>query len=127
LSFSGGISLMLVLFGEKILSLWVGHNVTPPLLLLLGLGVWKVIEAGGNALAAFLNGANVVRLQVIIATLTAISAIILKIFLVQKIGVAGVVWATAVSYLCFAAVPYFFLTSGILHKTEQKLIDIKVK
>jgi len=114
LSFSGGISLMLVLFGEKILSLWVGHNVTPPLLLLLGLGVWKVIEAGGNTLAFFLNGANVVRLQVIIATLTAISAITLKIFLVQKIGVAGVVWAMVVSYLFFSVIPLYFRIPKLL-------------
>jgi O-antigen/teichoic acid export membrane protein len=104
--FSAALSLPLVSAGPWLIELWVGHAVAPPFLLLLGLGLWKVIEAGGNALAVFLNGAHVVHLQVIVATLTAASAIVLKLLLVIDLGVAAVVWATILSYFTFVMIPY---------------------
>jgi O-antigen/teichoic acid export membrane protein len=100
-------SLMLVAMGPWLLKLWVGREISPPFLLLLGLGVWKVIEAGGNAVAMYLNGAHVVRLQVIVGILTGVSALTLKIVFVGYIGVAGTVWATILCYLAFTALPYF--------------------
>jgi len=34
------LSTLLVIFGDRIISIWVGHVVNPPFLLLLGLGIW---------------------------------------------------------------------------------------
>jgi O-antigen/teichoic acid export membrane protein len=104
----------LVLLAPMLIKLWVGAAVQAPLLLLLGLALWKVIEAGGTALAVFLNGAHVVRSQVILASLTAVSALALKVLLVSRLGVAGSVWATIGAYLVFTAVPIAFLIPRIL-------------
>jgi O-antigen/teichoic acid export membrane protein len=104
----------LVLLGPLLIKWWVGTAVQAPLMLLLGLALWKVIEAGGTALAVFLNGANVVRSQVILATLTAVSALTLKVVLVGHLGVAGTVWATICAYLVCTAVPMAFLVPRIL-------------
>jgi O-antigen/teichoic acid export membrane protein len=98
-------SAVLVLAGPQLLALWVGNTIEPPFALLLGLGIWKVLEAGGNATGIFLNGANVVRLQVVLAGLMGVAAIALKIVLVERIGVAGVPWATILAYVIFSAVP----------------------
>jgi O-antigen/teichoic acid export membrane protein len=99
------LSILLVVFAPRIIALWVGHAVNPPLLLLAGLGLWKVIEAGGNAMAMLLNGANVVRLQLVVAVLTGLSALTLKILLVGQIGVAGTVWASIIAFSLISVVP----------------------
>lgn len=105
LSVAGGLSLILAIAAPKLLSIWVGHPVNPPLLLLVGLGLWKVIEAGGNAVAMLLNGANIVRPQIVIAVLTGICALVLKIVLVGHLGVAGAVWATIIAFSLIGIVP----------------------
>jgi len=103
---AGTVSLMLVLLAPTILHAWVGDVVTPALSLLAALAVWKVIEAVGNGVAMFLNGATVIALQVVAAFTTAVAAISLKLVLVPSIGVAGAVWATIVAYLLFTGIPY---------------------
>jgi O-antigen/teichoic acid export membrane protein len=102
-------SAFLVAAAPILIPLWVGRSVTAPLILLLGLGLWKVVEAGGNAFAVYLNGAHIVKAQVVVATTTAIASIALKIFLVPRLGVAGVPWGTLSAYLVFAVLPYFYL------------------
>jgi O-antigen/teichoic acid export membrane protein len=98
-------STALVAAGPWIIGLWVSHAVAPPLLLLVGLGVWKVIEAGGNAVAMFLNGAHVIRFQVITGILTAASSISLKFILLIHIGISGVVWATIAGWSICTLLP----------------------
>ncbi len=107
-------STCLVFAGPRLLALWVGHAVEPLFLLMLGLGVWKVIEAGGNAVAMFLNGAHVVGIQVTLATITAIVVIVLKIVLVASLGTAGAIWATVIGYLTCTALPYVFIIPRML-------------
>jgi len=108
-------STALIVLGPWLISLWIGGTFSPSLLLLLGLGVWKTVEAGGNAVAMFLNGASVVRFQVIVAITTAAVAIVLKVVLVDRIGVSGAVWASSIAYLCLAALPmYWFLRRDLL-------------
>lgn len=102
-------SCVLVVLAPSILKLWVGHTVSPPFPLLLCLGVWKVIEAVGQSLAMFLNGARVIGFQVVAALFTAACAIVLKLYFVDKVGVAGVVLATIVSYTTLTLVPFYVL------------------
>jgi O-antigen/teichoic acid export membrane protein len=100
------LSLVLVIFGTRLIALWTGPVVDAPLMLLVGLGLWRVIEAGGNAVSMFLNGANVVQFQLYMAALMATIAIVLKVILVTYFGISGVVWATIVANL--ATVPPTF-------------------
>jgi hypothetical protein len=81
---------------------------------MLGLGMWKIIEAGGIATTMFLNGANNVRLQAGLATLMAFAAILLKIWFVSWIGIAGAIWATILAYLIFVALPLSFALPRIV-------------
>jgi O-antigen/teichoic acid export membrane protein len=111
---------VLVLLGPLLIKLWVGTAVQPPLLLLLGLALWKTIEAGGTALAVFLNGAHVVRSQVILASLTAVSALTLKVLLVGQLGVPGTVWATIAAYLVCTALPMIIIIPNILRALGAK-------
>jgi len=72
-------SLALVVLGPRIIIAWVGNEINPPLILLIAFAIWKIVEAGGNALAVFLNGAHVVKAQVIVSILTCIAALTMKI------------------------------------------------
>jgi O-antigen/teichoic acid export membrane protein len=107
-------STVLVVFGGAILNVWVGRTIEAPLPLMLGLGMWKIIEAGGIATTMFLNGANNVRLQAGLATLMAFAAILLKIWFVSWIGIAGAIWATILAYLIFVALPLSFALPRIV-------------
>ena len=82
--------------------------------LMVAFGVWKVIEAGGVAVAMFLNGAHVVKLQLCCAVPTALLAIALKLVLVPQLGAAGAVWATVAAYLLLTVVPYLIFLPRIL-------------
>jgi O-antigen/teichoic acid export membrane protein len=114
-------SAILVAIGPWLIGVWVGHAVAPPLLLLLGLGVWKVVESGGNALAMFLNGAQIIGPQLVISLIMCGATVVSKIFLVKYMGVSGTVWATSACFILFAAAPYSFLIKKIMNKYEDKL------
>lgn len=109
-------SVCLLLTGPLLLRLWVGDAVAAPFMLMLALAIWKVIEAGGNAVAVYLNGAHVIGFQVAVAVSVAISALSLKFLLIPIYGVAGAAWATVVAYLVFAAVPYAVLLPRLVRK-----------
>jgi len=107
-------SFSLLLLAPWLLELWVGKAIGVSSLLLVALAVWKTIEAGGNALAVFLNGAHVVRAQVVMAIFTAAAALFLKFTLVASMGIAGAVWATVIAYSLFTALPTAVLMPRIL-------------
>lgn len=109
------LSSVLVFFGTLILEFWSGRAVYSPFTLLLALGLWKVIEAGSGAASMFLNGANLIRPQVAMATSMAVVAITLKVLLVPQIGISGVVWATIFAVLLCEAVPTFVLIRKTFH------------
>lgn len=116
LSFAVIASLIFVLWGDKILSVWIGYDVHVSLVLLIGMAMWRIAEACGNSVAMFLNGANVVKAQVVSCVFLLVCAIPLKIYLIQRIGVAGAVWGTFIAYVICVLVPYVFLTPGLLKR-----------
>jgi O-antigen/teichoic acid export membrane protein len=99
------ISTLLVAFGPQIVKLWVGPGIVPAFLLLLGLGVWTVLGAAGDAVAMFLNGLNIMRFQTMTALLMTVVAVILKIVLARSIGLPGIVWGTVIAYSICTALP----------------------
>jgi hypothetical protein len=82
---------------------------------LIGLASWAVVDAVGNSIAMFLNGANIVKPQVIIAVVFAICALGVKIGSVQRWGVSAMPWATLLSYLCLTALPYAIIVPRIVN------------
>jgi O-antigen/teichoic acid export membrane protein len=102
---AGGGGLLLVAFGPLLIHLWVRDAVTPSLALLVAFGCWKVVEAGGVSIAMFLNGAHVIRLQLVCGFATAAAAIAMKLLLVPRVGVAGAVWGSAIAFMLLTALP----------------------
>ncbi|MGA7315649.1 MAG: oligosaccharide flippase family protein [Silvibacterium sp.] len=107
-------ALVLVIFGPTVLKFWVHQPISPSLLLLLGLGLWSVMDAAGQSVAAFLNGVSVILSQAIIASVFAVGCLTLKIYFVHKLGIAGVPWATLLSYAGISAVPLSIVVPRVL-------------
>lgn len=107
--FSTAMSLVLILGGQTIIHYWVGDVVRPSLLLLLGLGVWRVVEACGNCLAFYMNGANLMKMQAGIGFVSAFIKLGVKIMLVKSIGVAGIPWGNSVAFVLTSGLPFLFL------------------
>jgi hypothetical protein len=98
-------SFCLVIAGKAIVHVWVGPQIQPSFLLLLGLGSFTVLTGLGSTLSMFLNGTNLLKFQVVCAALMAAGALALKIWLAGRIGVAGVIWGTVIAYSIFVAIP----------------------
>ena len=113
------LSLLLVIAGPTLIGLWVGHVVTVPLSLIAALGVWKVAEAIGNALAMYLNGVGMIRIQAILGVTMALSAISLKVALVPLVGVAGVTIATVLAYGLMVLLPLAWFVPRSLTSRSQ--------
>lgn len=101
-------AIFLVIFGKVIVKLWVSEAVEPTTFLLEGMGAWTVLYSLLNPLAMFLNGASIVKFQVITASTMAVMNLTLSIFLVQRIGVAGVIWGTVISLLICTLFPTLY-------------------
>jgi O-antigen/teichoic acid export membrane protein len=96
----------LFLFSRGLISWWVGTHVNPPTLLLLGLAVWTVLDCCGSTLAMFMNGATIMRFQIVVASLFGIACVATKIVLVRRYGITAVPWSTVGTYVLFSAMPY---------------------
>jgi O-antigen/teichoic acid export membrane protein len=112
-------AVVLVFWGKAIVHLWVGPEIQPPFLLLLGMGIWAVLVGLGSALAMFLNGANILKFQVVCAALMAGAALVLKIWLAKQAGVAGVIWGTVIAYSVFSALPMIFYVPWVLNDLRR--------
>jgi O-antigen/teichoic acid export membrane protein len=61
--------------------------------------VWSILEACGNAFSMFLNGTNVVKIQVIAVTGFILLSLPIKLVIIKHVGLMTIPGATAISYL----------------------------
>jgi O-antigen/teichoic acid export membrane protein len=112
-------SASLLLFSSRLIYWWVGSRIHPPFFLLLGLAVWTVFNCCGDALASFLNGASVIRFQVVIASIFGVGCLTFKIFLIRRYGIEGIPWATILSYGLFVVIPYAIYVPQIVRRLQS--------
>lgn len=105
-------SILLLIFGEAILKAWVGDSVRPSMSLMLALAVWTVLSTVGHALAMFMNGIQIIRLQVYSASAFAVVGFLLKWLLATSYGGAGLIWGGIIAFVLTTAVPYALLLPG---------------
>jgi O-antigen/teichoic acid export membrane protein len=98
-------SCTLLLLSHRLIHWWVGSRIHPPFFLLLGLAIWTVIGCCGDALAMFMNGAERIRFQVIVASIFGLGCVVTKVFFIHRFGIVGVPWATICAYGLLSALP----------------------
>ena len=104
-----------VLFGQQIVSLWVGDRVNVPNSLLVACAVLTVVMTLGQSLNVFLNGLGFLRFQFALNLVFLCVVIPAKLVGLVRFGPTGVVAATAVVFTITLVVPYFlFIRSGAM-------------
>jgi O-antigen/teichoic acid export membrane protein len=91
-------SAILLLGANWAVSLWLGPAARLSPELLWANAVWLVLQSFGVVAAMFLNGATVVRFQIVQALSFGVLAFGLKLILAPHFGAAGIVWATDIAY-----------------------------
>jgi O-antigen/teichoic acid export membrane protein len=109
-------NIILVLFSDRLLRLWVGNKVTPSLLLLVGLALWSIVSAISVPISILLNGAGIMKAQAIIATISSTTNLALSVFLTYRLGVVGVCLGSAVTQLLIVFPAYAVLVPRLLKK-----------
>jgi O-antigen/teichoic acid export membrane protein len=120
LAVSSVASASLLLLSSRLIHWWVGSRIHPPFLLLLGLAFWTVLNCCGDALGAFLNGASIIRFQVVVASIFGAGCLALKVLFVRHYGVTGVPWATIVTYLLLNASPYALYVPRLIKRMNRQ-------
>lgn len=115
------LSSIFAIFGNYIIRLWIGPSLEPPFMLLLGLGLWRVMDSGGNAISMFLNGANAIRFVSTVGIITAVLAITLKVTLIGHFGISGVIWATIIANLATLPATFWFVRRWF---TQNKRLEV---
>jgi O-antigen/teichoic acid export membrane protein len=113
-------SLCILALSHRLLSWWVGSRVHPPFVLLLGLAVWTIIGCCGDALAMFLNGCEVIRFQVVVASIFGLGCVVAKVIMVNRFGIVAVPWATILAYSLLSAVPSALYVPSLLKRMSAR-------
>jgi O-antigen/teichoic acid export membrane protein len=118
---TGSAAVAFVSAGPIFLHWWIGPDFSPGRLLFAGMAVWALLNCTAGPFFMVLNGANAVRVQVVIFGVFAVVAITLKIILARRIGIAGVVWASVVPY-AFLVVPALLWAMGrVMQRANNSL------
>lgn len=110
---SGGVSaiggLTLVLLAKPILSVWIGGQVEPSWLLLIGLAFWKFQECIGQAIAMYANATGLVRREIQLYLLLVPVAVSLKWLLIRDLGPSGAPLAMNIAYAACVMIPWVLI------------------
>jgi len=98
-------ALLLLVVGRRVIELWVGPSIDPPLLLLIALALLGVSSGITGPLAMALNGTNQLWFQVKCASAMLIANLGLSWVLVDRLGTPGPVFGTVVTQALFVLIP----------------------
>jgi len=98
------LALLLAVVGPAVVQIWTAGTLAPTQGLYPALAAFTVVFAVANVFAMLLNGAQVMRFQVVTMVLMAILNITVSVYLASHIGVAGValgsVLAISIALIC---------------------------
>jgi O-antigen/teichoic acid export membrane protein len=96
---------LLVLLGPTLIRWWVGPSLVPPTVLLVAMACWTVQQCVIYPVAMLMNGAEIVRFQVVAASSMASANVVTSILLTREFGISGPVWASLLTHTLLNAVP----------------------
>jgi O-antigen/teichoic acid export membrane protein len=114
-------ALGIVLSAGAFLRVWAGNAIEAPMVLLVGFGVWTVLNTCGSAVAMFLNGVSAIRFQAVCAVVMGASALTLKIVFARHFGLPGIIWGTIIAYSLCTAIPMAFYIPRLLTELARRV------
>jgi len=120
-------NLCLIFLSRFLIRIWVGPQIVPPLLLLIGLSCWAVLATGiSTPLAMFLNGTGIIRLQAVLGVLMAIVNLALSIYLTRHIGISGVIFGSIIAQVAIVLIPFALYLPRLLSKLELSVVPDRI-
>jgi O-antigen/teichoic acid export membrane protein len=104
--FGATVGLGLLLVGRPLIRVWVGEEMVPSFALLGWMAARLLVLAVGQALAVFLNGARLIRLQLAFGPVMAAAAIALKVWGGNSLGLTGLVAGGVAAQVLLGLIPY---------------------
>lgn len=92
-------SVILIVFGERLLSWWLHTNLGFGRGLLVAIAGWIVAQALSRVPNLLLNGLSILRFQIIVYSFAAVVALGLKCTLPQRFGLSSILWSTTIPIL----------------------------
>jgi O-antigen/teichoic acid export membrane protein len=116
------LNICLIFFSKLLIRMWVGPEVVPSLLLLVGLAFWAVLATGVSApLAMFLNGTGVIRLQALLSVFMAIANLLLSIYLTRRIGISGVIYGSILAQIAVILIPFALYLPRLMSNVQVRV------
>jgi O-antigen/teichoic acid export membrane protein len=109
LAISGTAACLLVVLAPPLLRVWAPTVAAPSTSLVLALATWSVVAAISLAVAMYLNGAHLIRFQLVVSSIMAVTNIVASVLLVRRVGIAGPVWASVATQCLIVLVPAFLV------------------
>ena len=109
-------AIFLIFTGKFIINLWAGNNVIPSSGLLVGCGIWLVFNAIGGSTAMLLNGLEIVKAQILMASIASLLNITSTIYLIPIVGAEGAVYGSSIAYLFCVIFPCLFIIKSVFTK-----------
>jgi len=108
------LTILFVIFGQKIIHWWAGDSAVPTFSLLVWMAIWNLMLATVSAPSFLLNAFGRLKGMTIYGTATALVNIALSIVLVRTWGLNGVVVASVLSVGLLSYIPIFWEAKRIL-------------
>lgn len=111
---------LLAFTGPWILRVFFGKTMHAPMSLLIALAAWGVIAAISSSIAILLNGANYLKIQVIVAAIASICNLGLSILLTRRYGVIGVCLGSLITQIVLTIPICSLAVRNLLRQLAQK-------
>ena len=120
-------AVVLILIGGKIIELWVGHAAIPSLALLIGCGLWLILLTVITALAVFLNGLHMIKIQLLFVSCAAVANVLCSIWLIHRMGAVGAVFGSVIANVVFVVIPFFVIIRRVLSNLDIHQANVIAK
>ena len=117
-------SVSILVTAHRLISWWISPSMSPPFILLLGFAAWTVVECCGSTIAMFLNGAGIMRFQIVVASLFGICCLGVKIYLAHRFGSVALPWATLLTYVPIVGMSFAIYVPRALERLHRAPTEV---
>jgi O-antigen/teichoic acid export membrane protein len=112
---------VLAVVARPFIDAWTG--IESPYLLIVAAAIWIIVMTLGAVIAAFLNGARVIRAQIVAAVAMMIGNLGLSILFTHWLGVSGVIWGSIAAEGAAVVVLFAVVVPSVLRKLESQQLS----
>lgn len=100
------VAVVMTVFYEQIIILWLGRPIETPAALTVGMAAWLLVSIAVNSSDTLLRSRGQTNLLMIAMVAMLLVALPTSILLIQQIGAAGAIWGTVIAFVLCLIIPY---------------------